>query len=410
MRILVRTLLCALGLIAVLFAAAQRKPKVVFVIADGIPADVIENHPAPAIHGIAAVGSYHRAYVGGEKGGYSESPTISAVGYNSLLTGTWANKHQVWDNDIAAPSYRYPSIFRVMKDQNPQKTIGIFSTWLDNRTKLVGEGMDETRKIVFDYRSDGYELDTVRYPHDRDAAYIHHIDERVVADADSVIRHHAPDLSWVYLEYTDDMGHRYGDSKQQQQAISMLDRQMDRLWRAIQYRQEKFNEDWLIVITTDHGRDSTTGKDHGGQSTRERSTWIVSNRKLDNDYVKNNTPAVVDLFPTMARHLGLKLHDPVVMELDGLPLIGPVSISGLRVTKESKGISIRWKSYGQETLELFAAQSADPFHDSSNKYQAIGKIEASKESYIMPDTFNSPWIRIVLKGKHNALNFWLKRQ
>src|SRR5690349_873275 len=92
-----------------LFAAAQKK-KVVFMIVDGIPADLVEKVNTPNLDAIAKIGGYKRAYVGGEKGGYSQTPTISAVGYNSLLTGTWVNKHNVWDNDIKAPNYSYHNL------------------------------------------------------------------------------------------------------------------------------------------------------------------------------------------------------------------------------------------------------------------------------------------------------------
>src|SRR6185503_20500559 len=108
----------------VLNAAAQpKKKKVVFIIADGIPADVLEKAKVSFPRQIGREEGYKHAYVGGEKGGYSQTPTISAVGYNSLLTGTWVNKHNVWDNDIAAPNYSYWNIFRLFNKQYPQKKV-----------------------------------------------------------------------------------------------------------------------------------------------------------------------------------------------------------------------------------------------------------------------------------------------
>ena len=59
----------------------KKTPKALFIILDGIPADVIEKLNPGAIAEISKEGGFTRAYVGGRKETYNETPTISAPGY-----------------------------------------------------------------------------------------------------------------------------------------------------------------------------------------------------------------------------------------------------------------------------------------------------------------------------------------
>ena len=291
-------------LFATLFLNISAQRKTVFVIVDGVAYDVIQRLELPNLKRIAGKYGMAPTLIGGEAGGKTESPTISAVGYNTVLTGVWANKHNVWDNDIKDPNYNYPSIFKVYKDQYPNGKIGIFSSWLDNRTKLVG---DRKMNLAFDHHVDSLEYDTIRFPHDKEKQYMKKIDEYVVEAAAQTIRSSAPDLSWIYLEFTDDMGHRYGDSEIYYDAVKNADRFMGQLMDAVEFRQKTFKEEWLVIITTDHGRDAKTGRDHGGQSSREKAGWIVTNASHLTKIFKNGKSQLVDIFPTIAQFMRIKI-------------------------------------------------------------------------------------------------------
>ena len=296
------------------------QPKAIVILMDGIPADVLESVDTPTIDAISAEGGYRRGYVGGTIGAPSESPTISAVGYQTMLTGTWANKHNVYNNDIEAPNYAYWDFFRIAKTANPQLKTALFSTWEDNRTKLLGDGLAEAGGHKLDYFYDGLEHQTAAYPHDAEANYIKAIDQAVAEDAVRHIKSEAPDLSWLYLQYTDDVGHALGDSEPLRQAVADMDNLLSELWQTIISRADAHNEDWLVLVTTDHGRDAKTGKHHGAQSARERTIWIAANHpQLDTS--KARDAAMVDILPTLLEHLQIKAPTKVAEQLDGRSLL-----------------------------------------------------------------------------------------
>lgn len=387
----------------------SRTPKTVFVIVDGIPADVVERVPTPHLDSLARVGFYKRAYVGGQKGTYSQTPTISAVGYNSLLTGTWVNKHNVWGNDIKAPNYHYPTIFRLLKDQYPDKKTAVFSSWLDNRTRLVGEGLPQTGKLSVDYHADGYELDTINFPHDRERTFMSRIDDRVIDEAVNCLSRQAPDLSWVYLEFTDDMGHKFGDSPQMDAAVGRMDAQIGRLSRVLRQRQQQYAEDWLLVITTDHGRDAKTGLNHGGQSDRERTTWIVANQPGLNAYGQQFEPGIVDLMPTIARFMRIKLPKYIQQEVDGVPLFGPVSLASPQASFDRDTLHIQWTALEKTgKVNVWVATTNQFETGGRDTYKRLGSADLNRQQIrVAVKDRPSAMYKIWLEGPANSVNKWV---
>lgn len=405
-----KLLLLSLAVFGICFGTvyAQKIHKAVFVIADGIPADLIERLPMPALKSISKEGGYARAHVGGETGAYSETPTISAVGYNSLLTGTWANKHNVWDNYEQSPNYNYWNIFRLFKTQYPNKTTGIFSTWIDNRTKLIGSEEKAAGKIQPEFVFDGMETDTVQYPHDANGYFYNVIDEVVVNKAAETIRENAPDLSWVYLEYTDEMGHRHGNGDSLTNAVKMLDGKLKKLWNAIQYRQKNFNEEWAIYITTDHGREEN-GYHHGGQSKRERTTWIATNAKGLNDHFKKQQAGIVDIMPSLLRFLNITVDREKMMEVDGVPLIGKLSAVNARASLSGNTINVRWDAVDKKGVARIWVTTTNRFKEGGkDEYKLLKTVPlANGSAAIDVKELPSEFYKIAIEFPYNFLNRWI---
>lgn len=405
---MVKRIASVLLLVLALTSCGQEKvKKAVYIIIDGVPADMIERLDLPAIREISSRGAYGRSYVGGSVGRYDQTPTISAVGYTDLLTSTWVNKHNVPGNSNLDPNYNYWTIFRIAKEQQREVKTGLFSSWIDNRTVLIGEGKPETGNLKIDYVCDGYELDTVAFPHKEHDLHILDIDEHVSKEAASCLKENAPDLSWVYLWYTDDAGHIFGNGETFDEAVRIADRQIGRIWEAVKYREANFNEEWMIVVTTDHGRDFM-GFGHGGQSERERTTWVATNQKV-NERMKSGKSAMVDIAPSLCRFLGFEAPRDVVWEQDGVPFIGKVDIMEMDLLPYDNNVDLIWESLNDKAeVEVWAAASNNFKEGGKDEWIKVGTVPAGTETFrvdlsTLPE---SQFYKFVLSTPNNHLNRW----
>ena len=389
-------------------SAYAKKRKTVFIIADGIPADVIERVSTPALDEISETGGYSRAYMGGEAGGITETPTISAVCYNSLLTSTWVNKHNVWGNDIAAPNYNYWNIFRIAESQKRDVRTAVFSSWEDNRTKLVGEGLPVAGGIKIDYVLDGLELDKQTYPDEAHSLQIFKIDEKISEAAAECIRNNAPDVMWVYLWFMDCAGHEFGDSEFFDKYTALTDKQISRIWEAVKYREKNCDEEWMMIVTTDHGRTASDGKGHGGQSDRERTTWIFTNVR-PNIYFDKARPGIVDIVPSICRFMDFTVPKGLMYEQEGVPFIGKVSISNPKAERTGNRIRITWESFDDAPVEIFYS-TANLFKDGgSDNWNKAGKVKAGQREFVFDcGTSDASFYKFSLRGKHNMVPVWVE--
>jgi predicted AlkP superfamily pyrophosphatase or phosphodiesterase len=403
-----RTFLFSILLLFLVLAAEGKSRKAVFIIVDGVPADQIERLRPPAIYDIASLGTYSRAYTGGETGGYSQTATISAIGYTNLLTSTWVNKHNVTGNDNLKPNYNYWTLFRIAKEQEREFRTAIYSSWTDNRTVLIGENKSETNHLKIDFVEDGFEFDTINFPHKGKDLHVFEIDEHVSRLAAEGIKKDAPDLSWVYLWYTDDAGHINGNGREFDEYVMKADRQVARVWEAVKYREKNYDEEWMIVVTTDHGR-AESGHGHGGQSCRERTIWISTNMAVNN-YFNSGNLAITDIAPSISRFMKFEVPQDVLWEQDGTSFIGDIDICNLKTLPYDNSVYLTWDSLSDNQPVTIYVSTENKFKEGEkDNWIKLATVNAATKYYKvelkdLPDTH---FYKFVVETPNNHLNRWV---
>ncbi|MDX1493910.1 MAG: alkaline phosphatase family protein, partial [Longimicrobiales bacterium] len=166
---------------------------------------------------------------------------------------------------------------------------------LEGRQALLGPEID-IRVALDGYEAGWAEADALSM-----AAAVARLES---ADADAV---------FVYLGNPDETSHATGSiGEEYRSAIAEADAHVGRLVQAVRDRPGYASEDWLILVSTDHGRRPDGG--HGGDSPEEMTTFIVVSGAAADTAIAPPT-YIVDVAATALAHMGVDVEG-----LDGRPV------------------------------------------------------------------------------------------
>jgi len=279
-------------------AAAEPVKKVLVIGIDGCRFDAVKQAEAPhldALMSAGAVAQPTRIF----PAHYREADTISGPGWSNILCGVWADKHRVMDNEFTAPNYEeFPHFFTRLKEANPDAVTASFSDWGPIAQKIVSSA-----DVVFDASQTDHDYVTG--------------DVEIAAAASKYLREADPTATVVYLGQVDEAGHQEGfhpSVAPYVKAIEQVDGHIGELLEAVESRPTRQDEDWLILVTTDHGG-SGTGHGGGHDNPEVACSWLVVSGDAAQPGKIAGEHGQVDLVPTALQHLGVEI-DPA-WKLDG---------------------------------------------------------------------------------------------
>lgn len=316
MMIRIPLLLCALVSSALAHGPGKSNDfggrRVLFIGIDGCRADAVaeamERGLAPQLKALCEGehGLFSRtAYAGGELNTPTHQPTVSGPGWSSLLTGVWMDRHKVKDNRFLGARFQtYSHFMRRIKEVQPKAFCASFADWPPIH-QFIADGS----------REGGTEFLDVKFTCAPDASR-HFIDNpekdiEVRDEALKTLRTQDPDAMFVYFGQVDEFGHGAIDSRASfspdsalyLHAIGLVDSHIGELLRAVKARPKFAEEDWLVLLTTDHGG---KGNSHGGDSDLERNIWLMAQgRHLDKAALTTQPVPQTALVPLIYRHLGV---------------------------------------------------------------------------------------------------------
>lgn len=255
------------------FKKAEKKPKCLFIGWDGCRADAMkylikssdqkvsgcnETGFFSAVCELKKHGGLYITYVGGDKG--CEQETSTAQGWSSALCGKWMKKP--WRQGIEwCLDDDYPTVLKTLSMKGFKTSF--CAEWpihFDNTYKKEIDFAEKNSIPQYFYKLEG------------DEAVYNHFVERINSD---------DDLIFAIFENPDHNGHDtgFGDSNYRYvSGVCGLDRISYSLLKEIKNRESFDEEDWLVLIASDHGGHSTR---HGTQKICDRTTFLAVSKPIE---------------------------------------------------------------------------------------------------------------------------------
>lgn len=276
-------------------SATELRKKVLLIGLDGVRPDVLAEVATPNIDALIREG----AFSSNARTGY---PSVSGPGWSSMLIGVWPDKHGVTNNEFENKRYdEYPDFLTRIESVRPDLNTFAVADWLplvtdDHNGPIISDAPDVKHVL------DGYAMGWAE------------ADDRSVELAVEHLAIGDPDAMFVYLGNPDETSHEFRSiGEEYRSAIALADEHVGRLLAAITARPTYAQEDWLILMSTDHGR--TPDGEHGGDTPEERTIFYLVSGPSAEVGTLEGSPSIVDVPVTALAHLGIAI-DPA-WGLDG---------------------------------------------------------------------------------------------
>lgn len=205
-------------------------------------------------------GKMYIAFCGGENKDTFQA-TSTAPGWAALTSGSWGIKNGIVDNNMTKNLDK--KTFMLQLAEKGYRSI--FTASWDEHFELT-----YSKEIEY-IKQNNLPMDYVNCDNDDQ---MHEKLLSAVAEGSEDEK----DVIFCIYERPDNNGHFQGFTNENNgyvKAVKDSDQYMYQIIKAVESRSTYENEDWLIILTTDHGGQ---GRSHGMQKAEARTTFIITNK------------------------------------------------------------------------------------------------------------------------------------